>query len=1483
MIQYFSRKQLVKAGLLVLVTVMGKTMVAQPGPYPPSVPVNYIRTYDAVAPETDVNTLMGRPAKDVKVATQYFDGLGRPVQTVMKQASLETGGTLADMVSPVEYDDLGREQNKYLPFAANGAGGNTSVSDGLFKRNPFQQQTSFMTEQYGLQGETFFYSKTNFETSPLNRAEKNMPPGNSWVGSNRGVEMKYFHNTTGTDKDNVKVWKVENVSGSFGTYTINTSYNAGTYPAGQLYKTITVDEQGKQVIEFKDKEGKVILKKVQLTAAADDGTGKEHTGWLSTYYIYDKLGNLRCVIQPEGVRKMTVDGWALTGTLLNEQCFRYEYDERSRMIMKKVPGAEAVYMVYDRWDRLILTQDGNQRLTNSWIFTKYDEQNRPILTGLHGDPTNNSLAAMIAHVKANEGWQIRYESINTGMPYGYTTTQTYPYGSSPTILTATHYDDYTGLPGGLSGSYLTTWNSYLEAQSNTVWPYPQTPQHSLATKGMVTWTQTNVLGSTTMLTTVMIYDDKGRVIQAKATNITGGTDVTTTQYTWAGQPLVTVQKQEKGEGTTQQHIVVTKMQYDDLGRVLTIKKTVNSTIGGVAVNKAEQLIAANKYDKLGQLKEKQLGAGSGTPLFEKGGQLKYDYNIRGWMLGMNRDYLVNTGQSGTATFGFELGYDKQSSNSGRPFIATQYNGNITGMIWKSDGDDVKRKYDFSYDAANRLMKGQFEQDDAINSWNATTMNYAMQMGDGSDPLSAYDANGNIKGMTQYGWKLGGNVNTPIDNLAYNYIAGSNKLLNVIDASNDPLTKLGDFRTSSLHPGGTKTATTVDYTYDANGNLKKDLNKDIGTESAEGIVYNHLNLPQSITLRKTGGAVKGTITYTYDAAGNKLKKEVAETGLPTKTTMYLGGTVYENDVLQFIGHEEGRIRYKAAEGANPADLHYDYMIKDHLGNVRMVLTEEQKTDAYPPASMETAQATTEEALYANLPGTRTPINTITDYPNDTYTSPNAWVARVKAAAGSQKIGPSITLRVMAGDKFNLRVSSWYKTNGASPGSPVSPLNDIVAALAGGIGGISGGHGGATATEITNSGLLPAGVNGFFTTQPNDPNRPKAHINWILFDEQFKFVSSSSGAEQVPVETAFGTAPNQIVYPHVKDNLPINKNGYLYVYVSNETPNIDVFFDNLQVTHIRGPVLEETHYYPFGLTMAGISSKALLFGNPENKKKFNGIEHTTEFDLHTYDAFFRNADPQIGRWWQIDPKPNMTESPYIMMGNNPLSKNDPLGDTAIVRWRRGGQHSEARYVGGQWIDSKTREAIDVDKVSKKARRIMNDYTGLNQNSDFDPVTDKINNNPINVVLSNAKNAETDPNRAFLSGKSKELTVNLSKSAKMKADLNVGNVKVRLNSQQVMGHELGHVFDILNGKPGLYFETIKKEVFGYGALQIALSETNAMYWENILRAQAGLPLRRYYFYSRNSRINWSNGDAIIKYDPKTGQPTSIADYDGNTYIIK
>jgi hypothetical protein len=87
------------------------------------------------------------------------------------------------------------------------------------------------------------------------------------------------------------------------------------------------------------------------------------------------------------------------------------------------------------------------------------------------------------------------------------------------------------------------------------------------------------------LNTVIIYDDKARAIQVQSSNITGGINVITTQYTWGGQPLVSVVRQEKGQTNPQTHTVITKTTYDDQARVVSVKKTIVSTINSVGLQK----------------------------------------------------------------------------------------------------------------------------------------------------------------------------------------------------------------------------------------------------------------------------------------------------------------------------------------------------------------------------------------------------------------------------------------------------------------------------------------------------------------------------------------------------------------------------------------------------------------------------------------------------------------------------------------------------------------------------------------------------------------------------------------------------------------------------------------------------------------------------------------------------------------------------------
>ena len=1122
-----------------------------PAAYNSNVKISYVREWVPLKPfssETDVIS-SSRTIQEIRQTTQYFDGLGRALQTVVKKGSMISGESAKDLVSPVLYNEYGRESIQYLPFVANSTGGNSSLSDGKFKLNPFQQDSSFNKGLFS--DETYYYSRTVFEVSALNRPTEIYAAGDSWVGTagqssevnRRGIKSKYRVNRVA---DSVRLWMVSGAISDFGNISTNAIYSAG-----QLMKSIIQDEHNKQVIEFKDKEGKIILKKVQLTAEPDTGTGKNHSGWLCTYYVYDELGQLRTVIQPAGVELLASSGWSMTGTLYSEQCFRYAYDFKGRMVGKKVPGSGAVYLVYDHRNRLVLTQDSIQRAGGLWMYLLYDELNRPVVSGFW---TNSN--TRVWHADRAD------------------TSISYPNLSGQTIeeLTRSFYDDYnwrSSESNPLSSTRSTAYDSHLLGASNSTFPYAQdaTVQSNMM-RGLATGTKVKVIDAATYMYTIPFYDHKGRVIQTQNNNITGGTDIMISQYSWTSQPLLMIVKNERhasgtsggGGGPTQTTVLLTKMTYDSLFRIIkTEKKIAFSKVNSGAIPGSWKIDTEIEYNALGQVKKKKLGTASLETL-------NYEYNIRGWTLGVNRAFVKDT-TSNTNWFGFDLGYDKTTftvNGTSHNYSAAQFNGNINGMLWRSTGDDMLRKYDFTYDAANRFLSADFNQ---LNS-NSFSKSAGI---DFSVSGMSYDANGNILSMNQKGWKLGGSLK--IDSLQYGYFSGTNKLQYVYDRANDTASYLGDFKEGTNN-------TSQDYAYDGNGSLINDANKKITQ-----ILYNHLNLPKQIHFQG-----KGTISYVYSAAGVKLKKVTVDSTVSpvrTSTTIYMLGN-YLNDTLQFIVTEEGRARIKS----DSSEVVYDYMIKDHLGNVRMTLTEESRTDAYPAATMELSNATVEETLYDNIEYTRTDFPP--GYPADTTGNSKVAVVRGNNLFGATRleIGPGKLLRVMAGDTFHIQANSWWSSTRTNPQESYNPLglpqllssisNNLVLQQ-------STGHSGGT---LNGSTELNGSLANFLSSQTGyNTNIPKAFVNWIAFDERLNYVASGSGFEQIGASGSY-TA-------HVISDILVKKNGYIYVYVSNETPNYPVYFDNLQVTHVRGPLVQESHYYPFGLTQKGISSEALSFGEAGNQ--------------------------------------------------------------------------------------------------------------------------------------------------------------------------------------------------------------------------------------------------------------------------------------------
>jgi hypothetical protein len=217
------------------------------------------------------------------------------MQTVEKQGS----PSYQDVVQPVTYDSLGREAVKYLPYASGTSGdfqpGFIPKEDASYATSTSPQYQFYQTTPRVVT-ESQPYAVSIFEKSPSARVIKQGAAGAPWQPvadvtnfEDKSVKRFVSGNTAG------EVFRFQ-YDQNTGLLALPTALESRFYPEDKLHKTRTLDEDNNEVVEFTDRDGKVVCKKVQY------GSSSGQVQFASTYYVYDDLSNLILVLQPEAVR-----------------------------------------------------------------------------------------------------------------------------------------------------------------------------------------------------------------------------------------------------------------------------------------------------------------------------------------------------------------------------------------------------------------------------------------------------------------------------------------------------------------------------------------------------------------------------------------------------------------------------------------------------------------------------------------------------------------------------------------------------------------------------------------------------------------------------------------------------------------------------------------------------------------------------------------------------------------------------------------------------------------------------------------------------------------------------------------------------------------------------------------------------------------------------------------------------------------------------
>ncbi|UZT98207.1 DUF6443 domain-containing protein [Chryseobacterium fluminis] len=737
---------------------------------------------------------------------QYLDGLQRVTQNI----SIKSSPNGKDLVIPVMYDDLGRQTKSFLPLPVDSQNGAHFLGIGESSVN-------------GYYGVSNAYSEILYEKSPLGRAEKKASPGTDWqIGGNHVQSLKYYFNGS----NEVKKYKVTtswNSSSKVNDVTLNLApddaySSGGYYGINSLNKLITKDEDTNETHTFTNSSGQSILIR-QINKTPNGSTEK-----LDTYYLYDEFGNLSFILPP----KASIS--EITASVLDQLCYQYKYDKYNRLAERKIAGKGWEYFVYDNQNRLVATQDANLKAKGQWLYTKYDSFGRIAITGLSTGASRAEEQSIVDAMGLNNLNRVNYVSFNRqGMDVYYDNPDTtYPYSSKwIALLSLNYYDTYPAgspiQPGQIQNQ------STLASVPATVVSHGLSSVRSTQTFPTASYTKN--IEDDYWSSDFIWYDTLGRTIGTHSVNHLGGYTKTETELDFTGFPKKTftyhARRPDEPGVTIRERFV-----YDNQMRLKQYYHKVD--------DKPEVLLSENTYNDLSQLINKKVGNNLQS--------IDYSYNIRGWLTDINKNQMQMSDLGGKL-FAYSIKYNqKDGIDNPDPIkfagknVKPKYNGTIAEIDWKTvevlgvNPSLTPKRYGYSYDHANRLIAGYYQNPDNPYSRENT------------ESLS-YDLNGNIQSLYRTSVaEYGSNTATVIDNLSYTYTG--NQATKITDATQNPT----GYRSVGSNIG-----------YDANGNIVIIPDKGISV-----IQYNYLNLPYQLKMQP--GMEDITIDTKYNSSGTKLRKE-----------------------------------------------------------------------------------------------------------------------------------------------------------------------------------------------------------------------------------------------------------------------------------------------------------------------------------------------------------------------------------------------------------------------------------------------------------------------------------------------------------------------------------------------------------------------------------------------------------------------------------